>query len=249
MDTLLSIQRELDQVQRLLACFIFEVQVHLIENDPPTEILDTLATLVNHAPSEVLEQVSRLRRTPPEEQEDDYPYILPSFQDVSVEQLTPESLGLEASIIGKIREGMECSHEQNFKAFLCKALVKEAHIRIGMAQRYKEVDLTGLGTLELEKQHKSAELTRERIRRAVIALMLYNQQQPHPKLRARITQTAVHDLMGGRFDHIREFLEKHQEAIAEHHCNLEVPEKRSARVDLGAIRIPEESEAFGSLFL
>lgn len=65
-----------------------------------------------------------------------------------------------------------------------------------MVQRYKEVDLTGLGTLELEKQHKSAELTQERIRRAVIALMLYNQQQPHPKLRARITQTAVHESFG-----------------------------------------------------
>ncbi len=27
-----------DRVQRILACFIFEVQVNLIENDPPTEI-------------------------------------------------------------------------------------------------------------------------------------------------------------------------------------------------------------------
>jgi len=77
---------ELDRVQRLLACFIFEVQVNLIENDPPGEILDTLATLVNHAPAEVLSLVERLRRTPPEEEESDYPCTLPSFaEDDSLE--------------------------------------------------------------------------------------------------------------------------------------------------------------------
>lgn len=81
MSTLLSTQPELDRVQRLLACFIFEVQVNLIENDPPIEILDTLATLVEHAPPEVMALVERLRRTPPEEQEDDYPCTLPSFVD------------------------------------------------------------------------------------------------------------------------------------------------------------------------
>ena len=77
----LSTQGEFDWVQRLLACFIFEVQVNLIENDPPAEILDTLATLVEHAPSSVMELVERLRHTPPEEQEEDYPDTLPSFVD------------------------------------------------------------------------------------------------------------------------------------------------------------------------
>jgi hypothetical protein len=81
MDTLLSTQRELDQVQRLLACFIFEVQVYLIENEHPIDILDVLATLVEHAPPSVKELVERLRRTPPEEQENDYPDTLPSFVD------------------------------------------------------------------------------------------------------------------------------------------------------------------------
>ena len=77
----LSTQRELDLVQRLLACFIFEVQVNVIENEPPMEILDTLATLVDHAPPEILTLVEHLRRTPPEEQEEDYPDTLPSFVD------------------------------------------------------------------------------------------------------------------------------------------------------------------------
>jgi hypothetical protein len=55
--------------------------------------------------------------------------------------------------------------------------------------------------------------------------------------------------MGGRFEHIREFLSAHEAAIAEHHRTLDVPEKRSAKVDLATIRVPEEAEVFGSLFL
>lgn len=51
----------------LLSCFIYEVQVNLIENDPPMEILDTLATLIEHAPLFVMELVEGLWRTSPED--------------------------------------------------------------------------------------------------------------------------------------------------------------------------------------
>jgi hypothetical protein len=64
----------------LLACFIYEVQVNVIEKDPPMEILDTLATLIEHAPAFVMELVEGFRRTPPEAQEEDYPSPLPSFE-------------------------------------------------------------------------------------------------------------------------------------------------------------------------
>lgn len=167
----------------------------------------------------------------------------------SLEQLTPERLGFSAEEAQLIRQALALTSDQDFLAFIRKALPKEAKMRIGTTQRYKEVDLTQLATSALEKQHKSAALTQERIRRVVIALMLYNQQQSDPARRARITQTALHDMMGARLDHIREFFEKHREAIAEHHRTLEVPEKRSAKVDLEGIHIPEEPEVFGSLFL
>jgi len=170
-------------------------------------------------------------------------------REQALTQLTPEQLGFTTEEAQMIRRALALTPEQDFLAFIRKALPKEAKMRIGTTQRYKEVDLTGLTTSELEKQHKSAALTQERIRRTVIALMLYNQQQSNPALRARITQTAVHDMMGGRFEHIREFLTAHEAAIAEHHRTLEVPEKRSAKVDLAGISIPEEAEVFGSLFL
>jgi hypothetical protein len=193
-----------------------------------------------------------LERKKPGMSEDDVVVALldgAASREQSLEQLTPEQLGFTTEEAQMIRRALALTPDQDFLAFIRKALPKEAKMRIGTTQRYKEVDLTGLSTTELEKQHKSAELTQERIRRTVIALMLYNQQQSNPALRARITQTAVHDLMGGRFEHIREFLSAHEQAIAEHHRTLEIPEKRSAKVDLATIRIPEEAEVFGSLFL
>lgn len=144
---------------------------------------------------------------------------------------------------------MEQSAELTFGDFLRKALVKEANIRIGTAHRYKDVNLTQLRTSDLDKQQKSPALTQERIRRAVITLLLYNQQQADPKLRAALTQNAVHDLIGGRFDNIRTFLETHHETIAAHHKALTIPEKRSANVKLSALVLPDEPEAFGNLFL
>jgi len=167
----------------------------------------------------------------------------------SREHLSPERLDLPAETVEKIRVAMEQSPELTFQDFLSKALVKEANIRIGTAQRYKDIDLTQMRTSELDKQQKSPALTEERIRRAVITLMLYNQQQADPKLRASLTQNAVHDLIGGRFDNIRMFLETHQAIITSHHHALAIPEKRSASVKLSALVIPDEPEAFGNLFL
>ena len=163
--------------------------------------------------------------------------------------LTPEALGLEASVVETIRVAMERSEEHNFSVFLRKALVKEANIRIGTAQRYKDIDLTQLSTSALEKQQKSPQVTLERIRRAVITLMLYNQRQVNPRLRASITQNAVHEMIGVRFENIRAFLTTHQQVIAEHHTELEFPEKRSSKVDLRALVIPEEPEVFQQFFL
>lgn len=170
-------------------------------------------------------------------------------EERSREQLTPERFGLPSEAVEEIRQGLVISHEQDFRDFLKKALVKEARIRIGTAQRNKEVDLTQLRTSELEKLPKSAEVTGERIRRAVITLMLYNQQQSDPKHRAALTQNAVHDLIGGRFDHIRDFLTTHQQVIAQHQTQWEVPEKRSSKVKLGDLQIPEEPEVFQGLLL
>ncbi|WP_371864905.1 protelomerase family protein [Dictyobacter aurantiacus] len=74
-------RKEDASLPHLLACFIYEVQVNVIENDPPAEILDTLATLIEHAPVFVMELVEGLRRMSPEDQEEDYPSRLPTCVD------------------------------------------------------------------------------------------------------------------------------------------------------------------------
>lgn len=169
-----------------------------------------------------------------------------------LEHLTPEQLGLEGEELQKIHQALALTPEQNFLAFLRKALPKEAQIRIGTAQRTKQIEeanLVRLRTSELEKQPKSPEVTAERIRRAVITLMLYNQNQADPRLRAAITQNAVHRLIKGRFENIGDFLEHHQQVIAEHHKEFEVPEKRSSKVNLESLTIPDEPEVFENLLM
>ena len=170
----------------------------------------------------------------------------------NAQQLTPEHLGLDASIVKAIHEAMEHSRAQAFSDFLSEALEKEAKIRLGtIAQRQKKkgIDLTTLPTSKLEKQPKSPELTEERIRRAVVAFMLYNEQQSDPYQRVAITQNALNERIGVRFDKARDFLTKHQQVIAAHHRELQVPEKRSSKVKLETIEIPEQPEAFQGRFL
>ena len=84
MSTLLLTQGEhleREELLRLLACFIFEIQVNWVEKvdeDPPHDIFDRLATLVEHAPPAVLPLVEHLRCNPPEWRKGEfYTYSLP----------------------------------------------------------------------------------------------------------------------------------------------------------------------------
>jgi hypothetical protein len=71
-------QRELQYMRGLMACFIYQVQVNMIENDPQGFVLDQLAELIEKAPPEVLALVDHLRSHPPQEQKDGtYSYCLP----------------------------------------------------------------------------------------------------------------------------------------------------------------------------
>jgi hypothetical protein len=70
---------ELQYIQRLLACLIFEIQVNIIEsNEPPGNIFDRLGELVEFAPPSVMPLVEYLKRnTPKERQGELYTYSFP----------------------------------------------------------------------------------------------------------------------------------------------------------------------------
>jgi hypothetical protein len=173
---------------------------------------------------------------------------------LSVEHLDAKRLGVSEKEVEEIREAVALSPDEAFWAFVGTALVKEAHIRLGMVkreQKMQEANLTALPTSELDKQPKSTAWSQERIRRGVIAIMGYNEQQSDPKRLAMLTQNAIHEVTGARFDAIAAFLKAHTQEIAAYHASLPFPIRRSGKLGhLGVlIPLPEEAEVYGQRFL
>jgi hypothetical protein len=125
---------------------------------------------------------------------------------------------------------------------------------LGTAKRTKKIEasnLTQMATSTLDQQPKSTAWSQERIRRGAIAIMLWNAQQSDPKKLVSLTQNAIHEVTGARFDAIALFLKAHQEEITQYHASLPFPIRRSGKLGhLGVlIPIPEEAEVYGQRFL
>jgi hypothetical protein len=73
-------QEEWTVTRWLLASLVYEVEQHLLgEADPPEQILQTLAQLLEHVPPAIQPLVASLREHPPEQQPASaYPGVLPS---------------------------------------------------------------------------------------------------------------------------------------------------------------------------
>jgi hypothetical protein len=173
---------------------------------------------------------------------------------LSVEHLEAERLGVREEDIEEIREALSLSPEEEFWTFVGTALLKEAHIRLGMAKRTKKIEeanLTSLPTSKLDQQPKSTAWSQERIRRGAIAIMLWNAQQSDPKRLVSLTQNAIHEVTGARFDAIAVFLKAHAQEITQYHASLPFPIRRSGKLGyLGVlISLPEEAEVYGQRFL
>ncbi|PWU23631.1 hypothetical protein C5B42_02270, partial [Candidatus Cerribacteria bacterium 'Amazon FNV 2010 28 9'] len=72
------------RVSKLTACLVYEIQVNWVEKvdeDPPSNIFDRLAALVQHAPPAVIPLVEHLRRNPPQERQGElYTYCFPFLE-------------------------------------------------------------------------------------------------------------------------------------------------------------------------
>ncbi len=173
---------------------------------------------------------------------------------LSVEHLEAERLGVSEQDVQEIREAVALTPEEEFWSFVGTALLKEAHIRLGMVRRTKKIEasnLTSLSTSKLDQQPKSTAWSQERIRRGAIAIMLWNAQQSDPKRLVSLTQNAIHEVTGARFDAIAVFLKVHEEEMTQYHGSLPFPIRRSGKLGhLGTlIAIPEEAEVYGQRFL
>jgi telomere resolvase len=91
-------------------------------------------------------------------------------------------------------------------------------------KRYDEMDFTTLTLAELKALRIPAATT-ERFRRAVAAIMLYNQAATHELDRWFIRAKEVKELVGGRGELIAEYLKQHQAEITAHHQTFGLTEK------------------------
>jgi len=129
---------------------------------------------------------------------------------VDPKQLKPEDLVPEATA-SLIHDAMDISKEEIFMAFLVDALTKEAKFRLSLSKRHADKDFSKLTTKELSNT-KHPDATRERIRRAIVAIVKFNEQAA-PMERWYINGSAIHKLVGGRASIINEYVAEHQADI------------------------------------
>lgn len=111
--------------------------------------------------------------------------------------------------------------------YLREQLTKKINYKQGPVTRqehYDEMDFTTL-TLAQLKALRIPAATTERFRRAVAAIMAYNQAATHELDRWFIRAKEIKDLVGGRGELIADYLRQHQEEIAAHHTQFTLNEK------------------------
>lgn len=116
-------------------------------------------------------------------------------------------------------------------AFLGKQVTKQANYKKGPAERQKKYDTVNFASLTLKqlKDLHIPEATNERCRRAVVAIMAYNQQATHELDRWFIRQKEIKELVGGRGDLITAYLKEHEAEIAAHHTQFKLNEKYNSK--------------------
>jgi hypothetical protein len=112
-------------------------------------------------------------------------------------------------------------------AYLREQLEKRTHYQQGPVKRqehYQQLDFTTL-SLEQLKAMRIPEATTERIRRAVAAIMQHNREAQHDLDRWFIRAKEIKELVGGRGELIRAYLQDHQPEIEQHHQEFGLNEK------------------------
>jgi hypothetical protein len=125
-------------------------------------------------------------------------------------KLAPEQL-VPGDIAVLVRETL--GPDGDFQAFLELALKKEARFQKGVDSRYENLDVASIPTSKLSGI-RLMEASNERFRRAVAAIAQHNDRVTSPNDRWFINTTSVHNLVGGKFTLISEYLKSREEEIA-----------------------------------
>lgn len=172
-------------------------------------------------------------------------YLLDAYEQNSApaaQELAPESF-VAPDVAANIHAAMVLGgHEEDFRAFLADALSKEAKFRLSLSKRHADKDFSKLSTSQLaDTKHPDA--TKERIRRAIAAIVKYNGEAQSANDRWFINATAVHKLVGGRFGIIGEYFNEHQADIDNENKEYELtPAYNRKPTDIkSVITVPEQA--------
>lgn len=140
------------------------------------------------------------------------------------------------------------SGRESFNTMLVDALVKEAKFKAGMNTRHADKDFSTMTTSQLVKvKHPGA--AQERIKRAIAAIVAYNDNAQSANDRWYINATVVQQLSGARFPIINEYFAAHQAEIAqentEHELTPRYNHKPTSIKDV--ITIPEQPSQAATL--
>jgi len=125
--------------------------------------------------------------------------------------------------------------EKGFNTFLVDALIKEAKFRAGMSTRHAGKDFTSMTTSQLSKvKHPGA--TKERIKRAIVAIVAYNDAAQSANDRWYINPTVVQQLSGARFPIIQEYFAEHQAEIDQENAEHELTARYNHKPIEGGIK-------------
>jgi hypothetical protein len=132
---------------------------------------------------------------------------------------------------------------ESFNTFLVDALVKEAKFRAGMSTRHAGKDFATMATSQLTRvKHPGA--TQERIKRAIAAIVAYNDNAQSPNDRWYINATVVQQLSGARFPIIQAYFAEHQADIDAENAEYELNARYNHKPIEGGIKavitVPEQ---------
>ena len=165
-------------------------------------------------------------------------------QDSSYQKfLQEESTAAAAKLLDDALNGRE-----SFNTFLVDALVKEAKFRAGMSSRHAGKDFSSMPTSQLTRiKHPGA--AQERIKRAIAAIVAYNDNAPSANDRWYINATVVQQLSGARFPIIKEYFAAHQSEIEQENAEHELTPRYNHKPTSieKVITIPEQPSQLATL--
>jgi hypothetical protein len=100
--------------------------------------------------------------------------------------------------------------------YLKKLLSDKREFKKSYEKRHQGKDYSKMTLTELRRT-KTTEAAQERFRRAVAAIMTYNDAVPVPEMRWFISPAVVVDLVGGRPSDVKEYLQTRQAELDAHH--------------------------------